>query len=340
MKPFSLFGVLALLASPLSAADLGGLTPFAPPVNASPVIRIWGSGPLAEVEAGWAAGFQALHPELSVVRRLDGTGLAMPGLYTGQADVALFGREPNRTDIDGFDHVLNYKPLRLEVGTGSFDRPGHSTSLVVFVHRDNPLGRLTLTQLDAIFGAERRRGAPRALRTWGDLGLAGAWAERPIRLYAFDTRSGPGAFFERTVLRESSKWQWDNFREFTDVIKPDGTIVRAGAAILAALAEDPAGLAIASLGFAVPGVRPLALAEDATSAYVVPTRATVAARAYPLARPIYVCVNRRPGGALDPKVGAWVRFVLSPDGQAALARTGVYLPLDPVAARRQQALLD
>ena len=173
-RPPASFALAVLLASPLGAAEEpGGLAPFVPPVNSSNVLRLWGSAPLAAVTKGWIEGFRKIHPEITVETRLAGTGLAMPGLYTGAADVALFGREPSRTDNDAFEHTLNYQPLRLEVATGSLDRAGHTTALAVFVHRDNPLARLTLAQLDAIFGAELRGGGKKISRTWGDLGLAG-----------------------------------------------------------------------------------------------------------------------------------------------------------------------
>jgi phosphate transport system substrate-binding protein len=344
MTSRAFIAVLALTALRLGAAEeSGGLAPFVPPINSSNVFRLWGSAPLAGVAKNWIEGFRALHPEIKIETRLDGTGLAMPGLYTGAADLALFGREPNRTDRDGFEHVLGYKHLQLEIAAGSVSHAGHTTALGVFVHRDNPLARLTLAQLDALFGHERRRGAPRQLRTWGDLGLTGEWAARPIHLFAPDTRSGPRIFFQLTVLRDSSKWNWERLTEFADTKNSAGTVRHAAAQILAALAADRDGLAVATLGLPNPQVKPLALATDAPDRdtdFVSPTRETVASRAYPLARPIYLCVNRRPGAPLDAKTKAFLDYVLSPAGQQAVAATEVYLPLAPDAARRQRALLD
>jgi len=321
-----------VLARTFAAEEPGGLAPFVPPVNSSNVLRLWGSAPFAGVVKNWSEGFRALHPEIRIETRLGGTGLAMPGLYTGAADIALFGREPNRTDADGFEHVLNYKHLRIELATGSLATPGHTTALAVFVHRDNPLARLTLAQLDAIFGAERKRGGS-PIKTWGDLGLTGDWAARPITLYAPDTRSGPGAFFQHTVLLDSGKWNWDGLKEFPMT----GDFP---ARILAALAADRGGLALASLGFGEPRVRPLALAGAAGGPFFAPTREHVVARDYPLARAVLAVVNRPPGAPVEAKVAAFLRYVLSPAGQAAVTRSGVYLPLPAESLRRQLALLE
>ena len=331
LRSFALACATLLAASAIFAADPGPLAPFQPPPNTTRTLRLWGSAPLANLVKLWAEGFQKLHPDLRIETRLDGTGVAMPGLYTGAADLALFGREPNRTDSDGFEHVLNYKHLRVELATGSLDQPGHTAALAVFVHRDNPLARLTLAQLDAIFGAELRRGGKKILRTWGDLGLAGEWAARPLNLYAPDTRSGPGAFFQQTVLLDSGKWNWERLTEFP---ADENTAAR----ILAALAADRDGLAIASLGVDEPRVKPLALAG--AEKFFAPTREHVASRDYPLARAVLAVVNRPPGAPLEEKVAAFLRYALGAEGQAAVARSGVYLPLSAESLRRQFALLE
>src|SRR6266851_608140 len=112
-------------------------------------IRIWGDDNMSGVTLAWEKGFQKYHPQVNFETKLMGSATAMPGIYTGVADLALIGRETNTTDNDGFLHVLQYRPLRFELMTGSLDVPGKSCALAIFVHTDNPLSKLALTQLNA-----------------------------------------------------------------------------------------------------------------------------------------------------------------------------------------------
>jgi phosphate transport system substrate-binding protein len=331
---------LVFASAPLRAQDPGPLAPYQPPPNRMPVVRLWGDRFMSALARHWAEGFETANPGLSVEINLLGDGTGMPALYTGFADVALFGRDLITTDVDGFAHVLNYPHLAIELGTGSLDELGKSPALVIFVHRDNPLASLTLAQLDAIFGAERRRGAPAAIHTWGQLGLPGEWRDRPINLYGDDTHTGTSLFFQRVVMKDSRKFNWARVTEFKDIRRPDGTTNTSAAQSLVALRADRFGLAIANLHDAVGEVKPLALAVTEGGPFYAPTRENCLARAYPLARPILACVNRPSGQPLDPKVRAFLRYVLGPEGQRDFVREGAFLPLPEPLAHEQLKKID
>jgi phosphate transport system substrate-binding protein len=255
----------------------------------------------------------------------------MAALYTGQADVALIGRDATANEVKAFEWIFRYQPVRIEVATGSLGAAAHSPALVVFVHRDNPLAQMTLPQLDAIFGAERRRGAPAGLRTWGDLGLKGEWATQPVNLYVADADTGTGRYFQEAALGDSRKMAWPRLREF------EGD--NSGEKIRAALAADRFGLAVANLDPADARVKPLALAATAEAPLVRATTGNLIARTYPLTRAVVAYVNCPPGAPLDPKVREFLRHVLGAEGQAAIGRGGAYLPLaDPAAAAESAKL--
>src|SRR5438270_177317 len=74
-----------------------------------------------------------------------------------------------------------------------------------FVHRDNPLARLTFAQLDALFGAEHRRGQEN-IRTWDQLGLSGEWSGRPIAIYQGVLDAAPAFYFSIEVMKGSLLW--------------------------------------------------------------------------------------------------------------------------------------
>ena len=321
------------------AEEAQPLAPYRPPVNATPTIRLWGDRHMDALTRAWAGAYHAAHPEITFEINLLGNGTAMPALYLGRADLAFFGRDLIVTDKDGFNHVMKYDPLRVELGTGSLDVPGQAPALALFVHHDNPLQQLTLTQVDAIFSAPRRRGAPAAIRTWGQLGLTGDWADKPIKLYADDTQSMTAFFFQRVALGDSRMMNWEHFTEFLDIRRADGTTIEAAEQSMAALRADRYGLAVSNLHYLESQTKPLALAAEEGGAYYLPTAENLATHRYPLTRTIFACANQPPGKPLDPKVRDFLRFILGPEGQKVLADAGQYLPLTVDAARVELAKL-
>ena len=286
-------------------------------------IRIWAAPTDAALLRAWGEGFQKLHPAAHVVVTAHGPESAMMGVYTGAADLSLLAREMRlMAEYMAFTWALRYPPTTIEVAGAGADTTRPHASLAVFVHENNPLSQLTLAQLDALYGAERRRGgAP--VKTWGDLGLAGGWRDRPVRVLGPEIDAIPALFFRKAVLADSSKWN-PALAEFPG-----------DAALLAALAHDESAIAYAPLHGAPAGVKTLALAAEAGGAFVALTAETATSRAYPLARAVTMIVNRAPGAAVDPRTKAFLQFLLSPAGQSIVARDGVCLPLTAAQARAE-----
>ena len=308
--------------------------PYRPARQVEGTVRLWGHGRrdadvLGGLVAEWQAGFHAAQPHAAVVATLRGDATGLGGLYTRAADVALMERDALPIEIDGYLPVMGHAPLQVEIATGSLDRPDHAFTPVVYVHQGNPLPHLTLAQLDAVLGADRRLGgAP--VRTWGDLGVAGAWKDRPIAIYTFGLDQDVNRFIEKTVLGGSQKWA-GNLHEFED--RPGSP---AGRQIADALARDPYGIAVGCLCGAAPELKVLPLAFDARGPFVAPTAESVQRRQYPLARPVSMFVDRAPGRDIAPAPAEFIAYVLSADGQAAIAHDGGYLPLTPELAHREQ----
>ncbi|MEO6874890.1 MAG: substrate-binding domain-containing protein [Opitutaceae bacterium] len=316
-KILGLVGLLTFPLGAMAAANQPG----------SGVLRLAGNPAMTSLVARWAEGFQREHPGVRIRTHLTGSDTGMAALYTGQADVALLGRAPTLSELQAFEWIFHYKPAQLEIMTGSLAHAGQSPALVLFVQRDNPLTQLTLAQLDAIFGPVHRL-APAGLRTWGQLGLKGEWANQPIHLYAPDATSGTGRFFRHVVLNDSRMMNWAQLTEFSDTAVPLKRTHDAGRQIIAALAQDRYGLAVASLDFATDQVHPLILSVRAT-------RDTLISRQYPLTRVAVACYNRKPGAPLDPLVQEFLRYVLSVEGQQAVTDDDGYLPLPPAIAAEQ-----
>jgi phosphate transport system substrate-binding protein len=330
------------LSATLLAAQLRRLPPAATARRAQPasgpqtprVLRIWGPPAMAAVVKRWARGFHRLHPEVTVAPRLMGSDTAIPGLYSGRADIALLGRRDDETDDNGFSRPKGYRFTRFELMSGSLETEGRSPALAVLVSRDNPVSRLTIGQLRRIAGCSCLPGAAAPL-TWRDLGARGAWSGRPVHLYLMDIDSGTGAYFVRTVMGGNGALDWSRVREFRDARAADGSMATAAALAAAAVRRDPDGIAVSTGQFVSEGLKPVAIAARSGGPYLLPTADSIVAGSYPLARKAYVFVDRPPGKPMPRMAGQFLRYVLSPRGQADVRETGGYLPL-PLRARERE----
>ena len=300
------------------------------PVNkVSGEIRIWGSPQDRGLIDQLGKSFGMFHPEVRFSTALHGPDSTLAGVYAGVADIAFMARELRLPmESMAYEWVLQYQPFSVEIANGGLTADRPSAQLAVFVHKDNPLTRITMTELDGVISAEHKRGG-RNVRTWGELGLDGDWDKRPINVFGPSIDSIPALFIRTTVMQGSRKWNPD-YREF-----PGG-----GQEAIKTLESDRAGMAIAPQGSATANVKALAIGESKTAAFHQASRQTIVERIYPLARNIAVVINRAPGKPIDAKVKEFLRFVLSGDGQAIVARDGAYLPLSAATASRQLARLE
>lgn len=296
-------------------------------------IQCWGDTAMAPLLDRWERGFRAYQPGICFTNRLKGTASALMGLDVNVADLALMGRKAYTYETYGIYRRSLMLPVAIAVATGSFDAPHKSYALTIFVHRGNPLQRLTVAQLDGIFGAKRTggwqglkwnrkvaRGSGKNIRTWGQLGLTGAWADRPIHVYGPPgIYPGGTSFFQSRVMGGADTWN-AGLREYADPRK-----------MMAALSRDPDGIAYTGMCYRTPEVKALAIADHAGGPYVIPTRSSVANRSYPLVRLIYIYfAPDSPSGdpaTLRPKIREFLRYILSRQGQEAVARDGDFLPL-------------
>lgn len=329
---------LGLLLSIGLVTTTSAQSPFEPRPLTADTLRIWGDPAMSSVVFAWEEHFRRYHPEVKFETNLIGTDTAIPAVYNGVADIALLGRESNQTENDGFLHTLQYKPLQFLLMTGSLGGPGKSYAPVLFVHKDNPLEKLTLAQVDSIFGCGQP-GQSGPVQTWGDLGLDGEWKDKPIHLYTFDTGSGTGLFLQHKLQGHSRKMNWTIIREFSDARRTDGTSYEAGEQTMDALLSDRYGVAVSSLHYANSAVKAVALAAASRSAYVQASRETLIDGTYPLTRMTYALVNQPPGQPVSSLVKEFLRFVYSEEGQRLIEESHGFLPLMKEDAAQQVLLL-
>ena len=328
------------LAAAAPAQDLDRLPIYRPEQTISGTLRVWGNDGQVENMRRWAEGFRKFQPAVHFELHLTTTAAAVAGVYTGVADFSLMGREIWPVEAQAFQKTLGHELLSVTVMTGSYDAEERTLALGVFVNQANPLSRLTLAQVDAIFTSSRRRGhAP--IRTWGDLGLTGEWAQQAIHPIGYAIDSGFAFFLSQTVFRGGVNWI-DGYSEHSSLAPPKVPVFTAAdLASIQALQQDKYGIAFSAMPFLRPEVKALALKDETSGLGYIPlTRENVYLRTYPLIRDMIAVLNRAPGGPLDPKVREFFRYVLSRDGQAAVVAEGVYLPLIPSLLAEQRKKLN
>jgi phosphate transport system substrate-binding protein len=335
------------------------LPAYQPAQSVGGVIRNHGFG-LGGVLKLWEEGFGKIHPGVSFQDQLPTSDAAMPALICGITDLAPDGGEAALTETLAFFEVHGYHVTDVTVASGAFDVEGKSNGPVILVHKDNPIAKLSIEQLDGIFGAERTagmrgfqwtpaaaRGAAADIRTWGQLGLGGEWADKPIQTYGH-APSGTTRFFQARVLGNGDKWN-PNYREYVEtgskmIADEDKAQQRLGlqSMLKNELSKDRYGIAWTVMPQArgIADVKVVAVAPRGGGAAVVPNRDSFQDRSYPLVRSIYIFLDRKPGTAVDPKLKEFLRYVLSRDGQDIVARNGSYLPLSAAVAREQLRKLD
>jgi phosphate transport system substrate-binding protein len=243
--------------------------------------------------------------------------------------------------------VFERDPIEITMVTGSLNVPGWNYAVGIFVNSDNPISKLTIPQLDGIFGAERdggyqgttwnteiARGADKNIRTWGQLGLTGAWATKPIHVYGDNLRYHIPRTFERLVFQGGDKWN-EQLHEYANYKNPDGTNTLEAQEVLDGVAKDPVGIGYSTVAYPTARTKVLPIAAREGTPYVELNLENVRNRSYPLADEVYFYFDRVPGKPIDPKVKEFVRYVLSREGQDAVQQDAKYLPLTAEIVKAQ-----
>jgi phosphate transport system substrate-binding protein len=254
-------------------------------------------------------------------------------LLEGRAQIVTFVREAFPAELAAFRQKFGYPLTLVAVGGGSVATKSGTHAIAIYVNAANPLSRLSLRQLDGIFSAERRRGSE-ALTRWGQLGLTGEWADRPIRpcgmLQKRTTGNPPGIvnFVQRTLLLDAPFAPG-----VSEVVDRAGVPALDG--IVHQVAGDRGAIGYSGFAYAAPGAKTVAVAEGDFGPAFSGTAAEVADRRYPLSRQIYLGVNRRTEHP-DPLTDEFLHYVLSPEGQAGMAKNRMnFLPLSPAQAQAE-----
>ncbi|MBI3132251.1 MAG: phosphate ABC transporter substrate-binding protein [Acidobacteria bacterium] len=265
----------------------------------------------------WIEEFQKRHPRARIDAISKGSLTAPPALAERRTVLGPMSRPMKEAEAEGVEKVLGFRPQQFIV---AYD------ALAIWVHRDNPLRRLTLEQLDAIYSKTRNQGWEVPIRTWGDLGLRGAWKRRDIVPYGRDGLSGTRGFFDEHALGKG---------------QVNGAYQVAGDqwAVVEAPGKDPQGISYGPVNYAEPSVRQLPLVPIYGREGILPTAQTIATGRYPLTRMLSIYAAADGAHPLPELAREFLRFILSPEGQALVAGYGS-VPIAPELAASQVMRLE
>ncbi|MGH8190793.1 MAG: PstS family phosphate ABC transporter substrate-binding protein [Rhodanobacteraceae bacterium] len=292
-------------------------------------LRCVGASTMQSLLKSWATAFRKYDTQALIVvattTRYSAAGVT--AVLAGRANCISFAREPFPAEVAALKRRLGHAPIVVPVAGGSYATPHGTFALAIYVNRANPLRGLSLPALAALFSGTALPGQQKATTSWGQLGLRGQWAMRPIHLYGMTPRrtSGnpPGIvnFLDQRVL-DGRAWRRD-LR-----VRVDTARTSALAAIVQSVGNDPDGIGYSGFGYANAGVRAVPLAAKTGAPYVAGTPAAVAAARYPLSREIYLGFPRTDEGRLTPLACQFLSFILGADGQRMIARSPMrFVPL-------------
>lgn len=309
----------ALTAGPALAQSTVALDPklpdYAVTSGVSGNLNSVGSDTLNNLMTFWAEGFKARYPNVKVQIEGKGSSTAPPALATGLAQVGPMSRSMKASEVASFEGRYGHKPTAIPVAVDA---------LAVFVHKDNPIKGLSLTQVDALFSSGRKRGGQDAA-TWGAVGLDGAWGSRSVSLFGRNSASGTYGFFKEIALKNG---------DFKASVKEQP----GSSSVVQGIASDLSAVGYSGIGYATSGVRAVALSEKDGQAFVEANQANCESGAYPLARFLYVYVNKAPNKDMDKLTQEFMTFVVSKQGQEITIKDG-YFPINSDVAAEARAAL-
>lgn len=242
--------------------------------------------------------FKALHPNVTYHLSCGTPEPCPPEFLQGRLDLLPLDHPMPAADQEAFERLHGYRPWELKAA---------HEALVILVHRHNPIRGLAVGQVASAF-AETPGNVVPGPETWGDLGLAGDWAMRPLTPYGSDraTYSSITRWFHVKVLGSR-------------VVKPTvkGSF---GRKQVEAAGADLTSLSYGMFWDAIGDVRAIPLAGP-TGGFVAPSAETCRNETYPLTQTIFLYGHVRPQ---DRLVAEFMKFVASLDGQRLIEQSGYF----------------
>lgn len=317
MKPMTFVAVLGVATGVFAGSAIAkidaDLPDYTPSSGVSGNFSSVGSDTLNNLMTLWAEDFKRLYPNVNIQIQGAGSSTAPPALTEGTANFGPMSRLMKDQEVQAFEKKYGYKPTAIGVAIDA---------LAVFVNKDNPIKGLTIPQVDSIFSATLKCGGKDAKR-WGDLGLTGDWVSKPIQLYGRNSVSGTYGYFKENALCKG------DYK--TNVNEQPGS-----ASVVQSVSTGLNAVGYSGIGYKTSGVRAVPLSPKEGSPFEEANEENAISGKYPLARILYVYVNKAPNKPLTPLENEFFKMVLSKSGQATVEKDG-YIPLPSALAAKELA---
>lgn len=269
-----------------------------------------GSDSLANLMTLWAETYKKAYPNVNIQIQAAGSSTAPPALSEGTANLGPMSRPMKDSELQAFEEKYGYKPTAVPVAIDA---------LAVFVHKDNPIKSLSIEQVDAIFSSTRLCGGEKDIKTWGELGLTGEWAAKPIQLFGRNSVSGTYGYFKEEALCKG------DFK--ANVNEQPGS-----ASVVQSISSTLNAIGYSGIGYKTSSVRAVPLSKKGGEAFEASEENALAGK-FPLARYFYVYVNKAPNKPLAPLEAEFIKLMLSKDGQEVVMKDG-YIPMPAKTAEK------
>ena len=300
----TLFSVAVAFGASASATGIDPATPtYKKASGVSGNISSVGSDTLANLMTLWAEDFKKLYPNVNVQIQAAGSSTAPPALTESTSNLGPMSRKMKSKEIAAFEKKYGYKPTAIPVAIDA---------LAVYVNKDNPIKGMSIQQVDAIFSSTRKCGGSQDIGTWGDLGLGGAWKGRAIQLYGRNSVSGTYGYFKKKALCKG---------DFKNTVNEQP----GSASVVQSVTTSQNGIGYSGIGYKTSGVKAVPLSKKG-DAFVEATSENAVKGTYPLARFLYIYVNKAPNKPLPPLEREFLKMVMSKRGQQVVLKDG-YIPL-------------
>lgn len=292
------------------------LKPYARVEKIDGKITSRGSDTIRRLMVMWSQQFSGYYPNIRFDIEAKGSSTAPPALLSGKSQLGPMSRKMKKKEYRLFIEKYNMRPIAIGVALDP---------LAVFVNIKNPISRLSLPELDAIFSRTRKGGYHSDIKNWGHFNQGTQWKNLEISLFTRNNLSGTYAYFRKKALFKG---------EYKDSI----IIQEDSAAIIQRISDHIGGIGYSGIGYKSPGVKYLKLSKHINDPAYTPSYKNILANRYPISRPLYVYVVHQTQKAIPYRVKEFIKFILSKEGQKITLKNG-YMPLSSQTANRQLNLI-
>ena len=286
---------------------------------------------LAYICHDYIDAFQTIYPNVDI--QLDEPYVGSAGaaeLIAGAVDLVMVSREPRPNEYPDFKAAFGYDFTAIPVQGGTYDYFGWLDGMCFIVNKDNPIEYITMSQIDSIFSTSLYH-CDKASETWGDLGLTGEWADKPIERYAITHWNGFEEFIRIRCLDKRDGQAASNLYATQGTWREDMHFEKKVFNQALRIKEDPCGIAYTGIAYVDEDVKVLPIMLD--DGTIIPCNyESFCNGSWPLARLCYLNYNKAPDGEWDPIVKEFLRFLLSSDAAAICAEQNLYIPLTAAQA--------